>query len=100
MGINTAVRNAYFNNLENKKIMSVEEFKKWLKKFGKNESDPISELQLQRAILDTTRGWFSKRKAKRAMKEADSNNNGLIDDNEIVHLRDFAARDLGIKLVN
>ncbi|KAL2458943.1 calcium-binding protein 5-like [Forsythia ovata] len=98
MGINTAVRNAYFNNVV-KNEMTVEEFKSWLKKFGKNESDPISEYQLQQAIRATTGGWFSKWKAKRALKEAGPNNKGCIEDHDIMKLKNFAQKELGIDII-
>ncbi|KAL3514504.1 hypothetical protein ACH5RR_027221 [Cinchona calisaya] len=78
---------------DGKLVMSLEEFKKWLKKFDSNEDGRISKGELREAIRSRG-GWFTRWKSKDGLKVADKDGNGYIDDDEIVHLKDFALKHL------
>ncbi|XP_027091868.1 uncharacterized protein [Coffea arabica] len=79
-------------------IMTSEEFKKWLKKFDSNKDGRISKEELREAMR--AKGvWFTRWKYKSGMKAADKNRNGFIEDDEMIYLKDFALKHLGIKIV-
>lgn len=83
---------------DGKREMTIEEFKKWLKKFDKDKDGKISRDEL-REVVRAKGGWFSTHKSKRGLKLADTNSNGFIDDSEISNLVEFAQRELGIRIV-
>lgn len=83
---------------DGKREMTIEEFKKWLKKFDKDKDGKISRDELREAVR-AKGGWFSTHKSKRGLKLADINSNGFIDDSEISNLVEFAQRELGIRIV-
>ncbi|KAI3465363.1 hypothetical protein Pfo_022026 [Paulownia fortunei] len=93
------VNNYYRTPCDGNVEMSVEEFKKWLMKFDANGDGRISVKELREAIR-ANGGWFSKWKAKRGMKIADKNLNGVIDDYEISNLVEFAQKYLGRKIIS
>ncbi|KAL2249611.1 UNVERIFIED_CONTAM: hypothetical protein Sindi_2434800 [Sesamum indicum] len=78
--------------------LSIEEFKKWLMKFDRDRDGKINMEELRQAIYDTG-GRLCRWKAWRAMKQADMNSNGIIDDNEISKLVPFAQKQFGFKVV-
>ena len=77
--------------------MSVEEFKEWLKQFDVDGDGRISRSELREAIRRRG-GWFTTLKAGRAVRHADRNNSGYVDDAEIENLVAFAQTDLGMKI--
>ncbi|KAL0360823.1 UNVERIFIED_CONTAM: hypothetical protein Sradi_3766800 [Sesamum radiatum] len=77
--------------------MSEQEFKKWLKKFDADGDGWISVEELREAVR-AKGGWFSKWKAKRGLKTADKNHNGVIDDDEIGNFVEFAKKHLGLRV--
>ncbi|KAH7848791.1 hypothetical protein Vadar_007992 [Vaccinium darrowii] len=83
---------------DGKPEMTIDEFKKWLKKFDINRDGRISEEDLQEAIR-ASGGWFTGRKSKAGVRSADANGNGFIEESEINNLVEFAKKHLGIKIV-
>ncbi|KAJ4966962.1 hypothetical protein NE237_018811 [Protea cynaroides] len=81
-----------------KREMTMEEFKKWLKRFDADGDGRISKVELQQA-LRTVGGWFNQWNGGHGIRSADANGNGFIDDNEIQNLASFAEKHLGVKLV-
>lgn len=81
------------------RVMSLEEFKQWLKKFDSDRDGRISTEELSRAIR-TSGGWFfSRRKGKEAVDSADVNGDGFIEEDEMEELVEFARKQLGVKVV-
>lgn len=70
-----------------KRVMSIEEFKRWLKTFDADKDGKISRAELEEAIR-VTGGWFARWKGQKGLRLADSNGNGLIDDSELKNLVD------------
>jgi calmodulin len=75
----------------------VEEFKEWLKQFDVDDDGRISKGELREAIRRRG-GWFTTLKADRAIRRADSDHSGFIDDAEIENLVAFAQKDLGMNI--
>lgn len=81
-------------------MMSMEEFKKWLKKFDANGDGRINKEELREAIRARGGGCFvSNAKAKRVLESVDTNCNGFIDENEMNNLLVFAIKQLGFQIV-
>lgn len=72
-----------------------DEFKEWLKQFDADRDGRISKGELREAIRRRG-GWFTTLKAGRAIRRADRDHSGFIDDTEIENLVDFAQKDLGL----
>lgn len=80
-------------------MMSMEEFKKCLKKFDVNGDGRINKEELREFIRHNGGGWFMRHAmAKRVIEAVDTNCNGFIDDNEIDKLQVFAIK-LGFQIV-
>ncbi|KAG8642626.1 hypothetical protein MANES_12G102501v8 [Manihot esculenta] len=78
--------------------MTVEEFKAWLRQFDIDSDGRISREDLKEA-LHSMRVGFAWWKARQAMKEADLNRNGQIDNpKEIDKLINFAQQRLHMKI--
>lgn len=77
--------------------MTMAEFKDWLLKFDSNGDGKISRDELRWAIKNSG-GWFSGWKSSRAIRSADLNGNGCIDEDEISGLVRFAHKLFGIKI--
>ncbi|KAJ8539505.1 hypothetical protein K7X08_013757 [Anisodus acutangulus] len=75
--------------------MSLQEFKKWLKRFDLDKDGKISKEELRDAIRANGGGWFSRLKGSHGIKVADTNGNGYIDDKEFKNLVEFAQKNLG-----
>ncbi|KAL0351991.1 UNVERIFIED_CONTAM: hypothetical protein Scaly_1587800 [Sesamum calycinum] len=86
------------NSSDGKVELSMEEFKKWLMQFDRDRDGRINMEELRQAIYDTG-GWLCRWKARRAMKNADTNSNRVIDDNEISKLVPFAQKQFGLKVI-
>lgn len=80
------------------RIMTLEEFKQWLKKYDADADGRISKEELQ-DITRITGGWFSRWRSRQAVSCADANGDGFIDDNEISNLLEFAKKQLGVTVV-
>lgn len=95
------IRNVYAQG-DGKYESSNEEFKKWFKKFDSDRDGRITMEELQK-VIEANSSWFSKwlskSKAKRGMKLADENSNGVIDENEMAKLVDFARKELSLDIV-
>jgi calmodulin len=77
--------------------ITVDEFKEWLKQFDGDHDGRISRGELREAIRRRG-GWFTTLKAGRAIRHADSDHSGFVDDAEIENLVDFAQKDLGMNI--
>ncbi|MCD7467707.1 hypothetical protein HAX54_005272 [Datura stramonium] len=80
--------------------MSLQEFKKWIKRFDLDKDGKISKEELQEAVRANGGGWFSRLKGSHGIKVADSNGDGFIDENEFNNLVDFAQRNLGVRIIS
>ncbi|KAL2538001.1 Calcium-binding protein CML23 [Forsythia ovata] len=58
----------------------------------------ISQDELQEAVL-ATGGWFSTWKSERGLKSADTNSDGVIDENEFSNPVEFERKQLGLRIV-
>ncbi|XP_022772870.1 uncharacterized protein LOC111315431 [Durio zibethinus] len=78
--------------------MTIDEFKRWLKKLDEDKDGRICKDEL----ADATRvsvGWFARRKSKHGNRSVDANGNGFIDDNEIKNLAEFAEKHLNVRIL-
>ncbi|KAK3231424.1 hypothetical protein Dsin_003305 [Dipteronia sinensis] len=65
---------------DGKREMTINEFKRWMKKFDADKDGKISRKELAEAV-HISGGWFAKLKAKRKITNVDSNGNGYVDEN-------------------
>lgn len=79
-------------------VMSMEEFKRWLKRFDANNDGSMSKEELRDATRVTS-GWFSGWKSSNVVHTVDANSDGFIDKNEINNIVDFAVKHLSVKIV-
>ncbi|KAK4277496.1 hypothetical protein QN277_015488 [Acacia crassicarpa] len=84
---------------DGKREMSVEEFKRWLKRFDSNGDGRIGRSEMKEAVR-LSGGFFASWKSKRGVKSADSNHNGLVDDTEFRNLANFADKYLNITITS
>ncbi|KAH7567394.1 hypothetical protein ACOSQ2_011043 [Xanthoceras sorbifolium] len=82
---------------DGKREMTIEEFKRWLKKFDADKDGRISRDELAEAVR-VSGGWFARLKARRGVRTVDRNGNGFIDESEIKNLAEFADKHLGIRI--
>ncbi|OIS96166.1 hypothetical protein A4A49_00628 [Nicotiana attenuata] len=96
-----ALKNTYRRNVasDGKLEMSLQEFKRWLKRFDTDKDGKISKEELRDAVRSNG-GWFSRLKGSRGIKTADANGNGYIDENEFNSLVEFAQRNLGVRIAS
>ncbi|MBA0838507.1 hypothetical protein Goarm_004317 [Gossypium armourianum] len=80
--------------------MTIDEFKRWLKKFDNDNDGRISTDELADAIRVSNGGWFTRRKSKRIIRSVDANGSGFIDDNEIKNLAEFAEKHLNVRILH
>ncbi|CAN6206102.1 unnamed protein product [Urochloa humidicola] len=86
-----------FPGKEHRTAITAQEFKRWLKQFDTDGDGRISQKELQEAIR--RRGaWFSGLRAHFAIRRADRNHNGFVDDSEIEGLINFAETELGFRI--
>ncbi|MQM16190.1 hypothetical protein Taro_049146 [Colocasia esculenta] len=78
--------------------LTMEEFKEWLMQFDADHDGRINREELRRAIRCAGRR-FSSWKCGRAIREADADGNGFIDEVEIANLMGVAQSILGFKVV-
>ncbi|XP_066400368.1 probable calcium-binding protein CML22 [Miscanthus floridulus] len=83
-----------FPGKEHRTSVTAAEFKKWLKQFDADGDGRISRRELREAIGH--RGaWFASVKAWCAVRRADMDRNGFVDDCEMESLVEFAENELG-----
>ncbi|XP_028806775.1 polcalcin Phl p 7-like [Neltuma alba] len=82
---------------DGKRVMTLEEFKRWLKRFDSNGDGRISHSEVKEAVR-LSGGLIASWKSKRGIKSADSNHNGFIDDSEFRNLAHFADKYLNIRI--
>ncbi|KAG6749120.1 hypothetical protein POTOM_046163 [Populus tomentosa] len=90
-----AIKTCCFS-VDGKRVMNIEDFKRWLRKFDADKDGKISRKELEDAIPG---GWFTRWKGKAVIRSADSNGNGFIDESEIDNLVEFAQKYLGVAWV-
>ncbi|KAB5526709.1 hypothetical protein DKX38_020556 [Salix brachista] len=83
-------------SVDGKRVMSIEEFKRWLKTFDADKDGRISRKELEDAMPG---GWFTRWKGKRGVRSADSDGNGFIEESEINNLVELAQKYLGVKIL-
>lgn len=95
------IRNVYARG-DGKYESCNEEFKKLFKKFDSDGDGRITVEELQK-VIEADSSWFSRRlsmsKAQRGMKLANENSNGVIGENEMAELVDFARKELSLTIV-
>ena len=85
-------------SVDGKREMTIDEFKRWLKKFDEDKDGRISRDELADAIR-VSGGWFARWKSNHGIRSVDANANGFIDDNEIKNLREFAEKHLKVRIL-
>ncbi|KAG5573486.1 hypothetical protein H5410_063252 [Solanum commersonii] len=97
-----ALKNTYRRNIasDGKIEMSLQEFKKWIKRFDTDKDGRISKEELREAIRTNVDGWFRRLKGSHDIKGADANGNGYIDENEFNNLVEFAQKNLGVRIIS
>nr|GMC50450.1 Calcium-binding EF-hand [Ipomoea batatas] len=94
-----AIKNyARSTHSDGKLDMTLEEFKKWFRRFDADRDGRISREELREAIR-AAGVRFSWLKGRKGMKAVDGNGNGFIDDCEIDKLVEFAQMNLNIRIV-
>ncbi|KAL4297650.1 hypothetical protein GQ457_12G019100 [Hibiscus cannabinus] len=84
---------------DGKRVMTMDEFKQWLKKFDADKDGRISKEELRSAIYETG-GRFGRWKSWRAIRSADTDGSGFIDESEITNLVGFADKYLGVRILH
>ncbi|KAG8492020.1 hypothetical protein CXB51_015320 [Gossypium anomalum] len=87
-------------SVDGKREMTIDEFKRWLKKFDDDKDGRISRDELADAIRVSNGGWFTSRKSKRIIRSVDANGSGFIDDNEMKTLAEFAEKHLKVRILH
>ncbi|KAJ6719573.1 CALCIUM BINDING PROTEIN [Salix purpurea] len=94
MSINRSVENMA------KGGMSMEEFKAWVREnIDADEDGKITKDELA-DIIRRNGEWFAGWKARKWMRSADSNRNGVVDEIEIGNLAEFVQKHFGIKIIS
>uniref|UniRef100_A0A165ZHJ1 EF-hand domain-containing protein n=1 Tax=Daucus carota subsp. sativus TaxID=79200 RepID=A0A165ZHJ1_DAUCS len=84
-------------NRDGKREMTIEEFKRWLKRFDGDRDGRISKAELRQAVR-AKGGRFSRWKVQWGIRLADSNKDGFIDESEMQNLVKFAEAELGVRI--
>ncbi|KAH7567397.1 hypothetical protein JRO89_XS07G0065200 [Xanthoceras sorbifolium] len=82
---------------DGRREMTINEFKRWLKKLDADNNGRISREELADAVRVHGR-WFARLKAKRQVRTVDSDGNGYIEESEFKNLVEFAEKHLGIRI--
>ncbi|RDX83630.1 hypothetical protein CR513_35431, partial [Mucuna pruriens] len=83
---------------DGKRVMTVEQFKRWLKTaFDTNGDGRISKAELRRAVR-LTGGLFASWSSGRDFDSADANHDGFIDENEFRNLAHFADKHFNVTI--
>ncbi|AES73284.1 putative EF-hand domain pair protein [Medicago truncatula] len=89
-----------FNGHHGKRVMTVEQFKLWLKTaFDTNGDGRMSKEELRHAVR-LARGLFASWSCDTDFKFADANHNGFIDENEVRNLVHFADKHFNVKITH
>ncbi|KAJ6675799.1 EF-HAND PAIR PROTEIN [Salix viminalis] len=99
MGFDMGINNRGENKGNAKVAMNMEEFKKWLlRDLDADQDGKISKDELAGAVR--RRGeWFAGWRARKGIRSADSNRNGVVDEIEIANLAEFAQKHFGIMII-
>ena len=80
--------------------MNMEQFKAWVRtNMDADEDGKISKDELA-DIIRRKGEWFAGLKARKGIRSADSNRNGVVDEIEIGNLAEFAQKHLGIMIIS
>lgn len=79
--------------------VSMDEFKKWLKKFDEHRDEERISRKAIREAIRATGGRFSTIKANRILQAIGVNSDGFIDDNQISKLVVFAQKQFNLKVL-
>nr|KYP64517.1 Calmodulin [Cajanus cajan] len=83
---------------DGKRVMTVEQFKRWLKTaFDTNGDGRISRAELRHAVR-LTGGLFASWTSGQAFKSADANHDGFIDENEFRNLAQLADKHFNVRI--
>jgi calmodulin len=77
--------------------VTMEEFRAWLSQFDADGNGRICREELEQALRSLNL-WFAWWKAREAMRAADVNRNGVVDDDEMARLYAFAHKHLHVKM--
>ncbi|KAJ0570808.1 putative EF-hand domain-containing protein [Helianthus annuus] len=83
---------------DGKTQMTMTAFKKFIDTLDTNKDGVISAEELSQAVRKRG-GWFATWKGNRALKSADANDNGYVDEDEIPKLVAFAEKELNVVIV-
>ncbi|KAE8674520.1 hypothetical protein F3Y22_tig00111745pilonHSYRG00039 [Hibiscus syriacus] len=86
-------------SMDGKRVMTMDEFKQWLKKFDADKDGRISKEELRSAVYETG-GRFGRWKSWHGIRSADTDGSGFIDENEIANLVGFADKYLGVRILH
>ncbi|KAJ6344676.1 hypothetical protein OIU76_006241 [Salix suchowensis] len=83
-----------------KVAMTMKAFKEWvLRNLDADQDGKITKDELAEVVR--RRGeWFAGLKARKGIRSADSNRNGVVDDIEIANLAEFAQKHFGIMIIS
>ncbi|KAL8128121.1 hypothetical protein AgCh_014907 [Apium graveolens] len=82
---------------DSRREMTVEQFKRWLKRFDSDRDGRISKSELREAVR-ANGGWFSRWKGRQGIRNADNNNDGFVDESEMKNLVEFAQAEFGVTI--
>ena len=84
---------------EGKHVMTLEQFKRWLKtSFDTNGDGRINKAELRRGVRHNG-GLIASWRSGRAFKSADTNHDGFIDENEFKNLVQFADKHFNVRII-
>ncbi|KAF9668579.1 hypothetical protein SADUNF_Sadunf14G0018400 [Salix dunnii] len=84
-------------SVDGKRVMSIEEFWRWIRTFDADKDGKISRIELEDAMSG---GWFTRWKGKRRIRSADSDGNGFIEESDINNLVEIAQKYLGVTMLS
>ena len=83
---------------DGKRVMTLQQFKQWLKtSFDKDGDGRLSKSELREAFRFSA-GLFATWKSDRALRYADADHDGFIDENEFRNLAQFAEKHLNVRI--
>ncbi|KAE8665185.1 BRI1 kinase inhibitor 1 [Hibiscus syriacus] len=86
-------------SVDGKCVMTIDEFKRWLKKFDEDRDGKIRRDELADAVR-VSGGRFARRKSKRGIRSMDDKGNGFVDEIEIKNLAEFAEKHLNVRILH
>ncbi|XP_061343603.1 calcium-binding protein CML39-like [Gastrolobium bilobum] len=84
---------------DGKRVMTLQQFKQWLKtSFDTNRDGQISKAELSKALRQSG-VLFSSWKSNKALKFADTDHDGFIEENEFNNLSQFVEKNFNVKII-